>query len=351
MKKNIVVATGYTHGGIFHADDVFSVALLRILNPEFKVTRGFNPPMDDDTTIVFDIGGSIYDHHERKEDKEYRENGVPYAAFGKLWRDIAPEYFGESVYRKVDTLVQEIDAVDNGVEGATSNISRLIHSFNPLWNETVKADEQFEKAVSLAKELLQREIDSAKSEVEAAEAVKTALNNRISKEVLILNKYLPWLNYVQNEEELLYVVFPSLRGGWNVQVVPKPGTRIAKYDVPESWKGYDIKKSGNTAPLYGMEFCHATGFISQWHDKSSAIGAALWLCHKERKIIEAYYEWYLYENDPCSGWDYCYTNYPTEAQCIEELIRNGYEYHDKGWWIIPNDPYNNYCSYKVVEVQ
>ena len=33
---------GFTHGGKFHADDVFSTALLKILNPEFtKLAVGF----------------------------------------------------------------------------------------------------------------------------------------------------------------------------------------------------------------------------------------------------------------------------------------------------------------------
>ena len=32
---------GFTHGGKFHADDVFSAALLRYLNPNIVIQRGF----------------------------------------------------------------------------------------------------------------------------------------------------------------------------------------------------------------------------------------------------------------------------------------------------------------------
>ena len=33
-------ACAFTHGGKFHADDVFSSALLLYINPEISITRG-----------------------------------------------------------------------------------------------------------------------------------------------------------------------------------------------------------------------------------------------------------------------------------------------------------------------
>ena len=73
----------FTHGGVFHSDDVFSAALLKIINPDIKIIRGFKVP-DNFAGLVFDIGGGAYDHHQM--DNEIRENGIPYASFGKLWR-------------------------------------------------------------------------------------------------------------------------------------------------------------------------------------------------------------------------------------------------------------------------
>ncbi|MFI5220438.1 MAG: MYG1 family protein, partial [Bacteroidia bacterium] len=43
-----------THGGKFHADDVFSAALLKILNPQINIVRTFQVP-DGFNGIVFDI--------------------------------------------------------------------------------------------------------------------------------------------------------------------------------------------------------------------------------------------------------------------------------------------------------
>ena len=78
-----IPAKGFTHGGKFHADDVFSTALLQIVRPDIQVTRGFAVP-DRFDGIVYDIGGGMFDHHS--EPRETRPNGVPYAAFGLLWR-------------------------------------------------------------------------------------------------------------------------------------------------------------------------------------------------------------------------------------------------------------------------
>lgn len=57
-------ACAFTHGGKFHADDVFSSALLLYINPEISITRGNSVP-DDFTGIVFDIGRGEFDHHQR----------------------------------------------------------------------------------------------------------------------------------------------------------------------------------------------------------------------------------------------------------------------------------------------
>ena len=58
IKKNN--ASAFTHSGKFHADDVFSAALLLYLNPEINISRGNKVPEDFDG-IVFDIG---YDHRQ-----------------------------------------------------------------------------------------------------------------------------------------------------------------------------------------------------------------------------------------------------------------------------------------------
>ena len=88
-----IPANGFTHGGKFHADDVFSTALLQIVRPDIQITRGFTVPEDFDG-IVYDVGGGMFDHHS--EPRETRPNGVPYAAFGLLWRVLGPPAGGRA---------------------------------------------------------------------------------------------------------------------------------------------------------------------------------------------------------------------------------------------------------------
>ena len=45
----------FTHGGVFHADDVFAAAMLRIIKPGIIIERGNTVPEDYDG-LVFDIG-------------------------------------------------------------------------------------------------------------------------------------------------------------------------------------------------------------------------------------------------------------------------------------------------------
>ena len=71
-----IPANGFTHAGKFHADDVFATALLQIIRPDIRITRGFVVP-DDFDGIVYDIGFGMFDHHQ--EPREYRANGIPYA--------------------------------------------------------------------------------------------------------------------------------------------------------------------------------------------------------------------------------------------------------------------------------
>ena len=106
-----IPANGFTHAGKFHTDDVFATALLQILRPDIKITRGFVVP-DDFDGIVYDVGFGMFDHHQ--EPRECRPNGVPYAAFGLLWRVLGPGLVGERQARLIDeNFIQPLDLNDN----------------------------------------------------------------------------------------------------------------------------------------------------------------------------------------------------------------------------------------------
>ena len=168
-----IPANGFTHAGKFHADDVFATALLQILRPDIKITRGFVVP-DDFDGIVYDIGFGMFDHHQ--EPREYRANGVPYAAFGLLWRVLGPGLVGERQARLIDeNFIQPLDLNDN--TGEQNSLCDAIGFFNPVWDSKEDQDACFFKAVAVAKQILEHQIESANAVNRADEKVQQAYQN------------------------------------------------------------------------------------------------------------------------------------------------------------------------------
>lgn len=253
-----------THGGKFHADDVFSSALMKMMNPDIKIIRAFEVPFDFDG-IVYDIGGGKYDHHQ--ENSEVRENGVPYASFGLLWREFGAGLIGRECPQDVaekeaerfdEKFIQPIDLDDN--TGCGNQLSGVISSFNPSWDSKESADESFNKAVDLAEMILKNKIESIYSIQRAKELVGKALAD--SKDnIVVLPKFAPWkMVLVPSSAE--FVAYPSQRGGYSAQVIPKDTeTKEAKCDFPESWAGKPENGLPGISGVETLKFCHKGRFI------------------------------------------------------------------------------------------
>ena len=165
-------AAAFTHGGKFHADDVFSSALLLYFNPKITITRGNKIP-EDFKGIVFDIGRGKYDHHQR--DSRVRENGVPYAAFGLLWEELGAEILGEELAVKFDeSFVQPLDRNDN--TGEKNELATLIGNFNPSWDVENGENEAFSRAVQTAGMILVNMFEKYKGNANVSEETNARTN-------------------------------------------------------------------------------------------------------------------------------------------------------------------------------
>ena len=219
IKSMKIPANGFTHAGKFHADDVFATALLQILRPDIKITRGFTVP-DDFDGIVYDIGFGMFDHHQ--EPREYRANGVPYAAFGLLWRVLGPGLVGERQARLIDeNFIQPLDL--NANTGEQNSLCDAIGFFNPVWDSKEDQDSCFFKAVAVAKQILENQIDSANAVNRADEKVQQAYRNSRDG-IVVLPCYLPWKNGLY-KTDALFVVYTSLRCGWCAECVTDHKTK------------------------------------------------------------------------------------------------------------------------------
>lgn len=271
--SNGTINKAFTHGSVFHADDVFSTALLQLINPEIEVTRGFEVPENFDG-IVYDIGRGEFDHHQ--EDKEYRENGCPYAAFGLLWRELGAEFLGDEASAQSfdEKFVQLLDRHDNGLEHTT--LSDTIAMFNPNWDEDCSPENRnrcFFEAVEIAKRILSLKREGVMSAKRASNIVEKALEEMYQNDsqICVLPQYAPWQALVI-PTDAKYIVFPSARGGWNAQAVPVESGRFeTKLPFPEIWRGKE--KLELLCLQNGLTFCHPSGFLIATDTEEQAIEA------------------------------------------------------------------------------
>ena len=273
-------AKAFTHGGKFHADDVFSAALLLYLNPEIQISRGNQVPEDFDG-IVFDIGRGAYDHHQK--DSRIRENGVPYAAFGLLWEALGAEILGEELALSFDeTFVQPLDNNDN--TGEKNELASLIGNFNPAWDAEGGTDEAFFQAVSVAGMILENKFERCRGNeradrrveeilAEQERAIKAGEIPAENRQILILPEFVPCQKHL-SETEIAFVIFPSNRGGYCIQPQKREYSLNYKSSFPSAWLGLENEELEATSGIAGAVFCHKGGFLMTTETLEEAVQAA-----------------------------------------------------------------------------
>ena len=273
-------AKAFTHGGKFHADDVFSAALLLYLNPEIQISRGNQVPEDFDG-IVFDIGRGAYDHHQK--DSRIRENGVPYAAFGLLWEALGAEILGEELALPFDeTFVQPLDNNDN--TGEKNELASLIGNFNPAWDAEGGADEAFFQAVSVAGMILENKFERCRGNERADRRVEEILAEQEraikageipagNRQILILPEFVPCQKHL-SETEIAFVIFPSNRGGYCIQPQKREYSLNYKCSFPSAWLGLENEELEAASGIAGAVFCHKGGFLMTTETLEEAVQAA-----------------------------------------------------------------------------
>lgn len=252
-------ASAFTHSGKFHADDVFSAALLLYLNPEIQIIRGNQVP-EEFTGIVFDIGRGQYDHHQK--DSRIRENGIPYAAFGLLWETLGKEILGEELAKTFDEdFVQPLDNNDN--TGEKNELASLIGNFNPGWDSRENQDEAFFQAVSVAGMILENKFERYRGNERAdrrAEEILKANKEAEESRILILPEFIPCQRRL-SETDIAFVVFPSNRGGYCIQPQKKEYSLNYKCSFPVEWLGKEKEELAAVTGLESAGFCHKGGFL------------------------------------------------------------------------------------------
>jgi uncharacterized UPF0160 family protein len=284
-----------THSGSFHADDVFAVAALSLLDaPGFEIVRTRDPQELAAADVRVDVGqrndpaSGDFDHHQRGGAGE-RPNGIRYASFGLVWKAFGARLCdgGQQVADRIDeVLVQGVDANDTGqtisqpaIDGVQPfTVSHVIAAFNPNWDEPASAadkDAAFARAVELAAGIIRREIRSATAQVRAAALVRDAIARAQDPRLIELDQGLPWhRELVPTAPEALYVVYPRERD-WGVQAVPKVVGEFAnRKDLPAPWAGLSDAELAAVSGVPDARFCHAGRFMAVAGSREGALELA-----------------------------------------------------------------------------
>ncbi len=280
-----------THNGFFHTDDVFSAALLEIVfDRKLTFTRTRDVKLVEEADYVFDIGGihdpikNRFDHHQPGGAGK-RENGIPYASFGLLWKN-----FGEQITASKqaaifveEKLVMPVDALDNGKEifapipgGIEAYLlENVVNSFRPTWKESEdEMDECFRKAVVFAKALLVREVKRAKDKLEALLIVEKAYATALDKRVIVFDRKYPWDEVIKKYPDPLFVVHPIL-DNWRVYTVRKNGTHFQnRKDFHKAWAGKRDEELAHITGVPDAVFCHNGLFLAVAKTKQGALRLA-----------------------------------------------------------------------------
>lgn len=255
----------YTHGGMFHADEVMATAILgewerwdkRKEQPGLDVIRLKNLSEIPDDGYILDIGRE-YNPVERKFDhhQEFltRPDGYPYATAGLIWEHFGKGFLdiSEEVWEMVDeSLIKGIDAHDSDSEYDFSascsagdvrvmTLSNIISSMN---GDPEYQEENFKAAVKLAANVL---IDTIEKCFLRSYAKSVVRKSTLSKEgrcsYYIFSESFPWHEAVC-ETEAEFIIAPSLLPGNPISLlaVPaSPGTRELKRPIerPDWFDGF-----------------------------------------------------------------------------------------------------------------
>jgi len=283
-----------THGSNFHTDDLFAVAALLMLYKDEKcrVIRTLDPDVLAKADIVVDIGRiydpkrNLFDHHQGNGAGE-RENGIPYAAFGLVWKTFGKKIAGSQVVADyVDKkLAAPLDAHDNGVD-VSKPLFKGISQYELVDyigdecdfekgkpEEERDLDEAFMRLVPLATRILTIQIERGKQRQKTAKLEKKAYDKAKDKRIVITDAFAPFS--FEDFPDVLFYVYRDMRGNWSAKAVKlEPGSMASRQLFPKAWRGKDPEELARLSGVADAIFCHSSGFLVVANSKEGAIALA-----------------------------------------------------------------------------
>ncbi len=287
--KNVITVS--THDGFFHADEVFALAIIKLWaekeGKKIKIIRSRKKEVFEQAEMVIDVGGvcdpatSHFDHHQSGGAGK-RENGIPYAAFGLIWKHFGGKITSKEVAAMVENkLVMPIDAIDNGINLSTPvfegisdySISKTIWAIGEF-GEGAETERLFMKCLEFAQLILNSEIKKAEFSIKGLKAVEKEIKKQKEPTILVLPAYYPWTKAVGRYKKIMFVIFPN-KGDerWCIQTARDESTQFGndRISFPILWRGLADEELEKVSGVTGACFCHKGGFFAIGKTKEAAL--------------------------------------------------------------------------------
>jgi len=286
------MVTVVTHSGRFDPDDVFAIATLQLhLGENIRIIRTRDETVIAEADWVIDVGGAYdvsrkhFDHH--MPGAPVRDNGVPYAAFGLVWKHLGGTITGSAKIAEYieKRVAQPIDAGDNRLplyKISEHNVSpfllyNVVDSFMPIWGSGQSIDEAFTEAVDFARGLLQRLIKHAIANVQKMDRLREVYEQSTNKSILEFDEPVDQ-NDLTEFNDVHVVVCPvesSRSGKWRAAVVPHNHEAFEnRAEFPEAWAGLEVEELARVSGIPDAVFCHKKRYWFVSRSKEGAVQAA-----------------------------------------------------------------------------
>jgi uncharacterized UPF0160 family protein len=280
-----------THNGRCHADDLFAAAALQLkFGESIEILRARDEAQIAAADIVFDVG-HVYSPRDRRFDHHQpggagtRENGIPYAAFGIVWKEFGEDICGSAaVAAEVDSrLAQPIDATDNGFTISVPKPDKpsefvfdsIARAFCPSWLEDETGhDAAFFEALPFARRILERVIAHAAAKVKGNELAAADYAKSADPRLLVLEGPYPSGAVTKAHPEILFSVSPDVFAGrWNLRTV-QDAEYVNRKPLPEAWAGLRGAELEAATGVPGASFCHRGRWFCAATTREAALALA-----------------------------------------------------------------------------
>lgn len=276
-KKKTIVA----HNGSFHADDIFACAILSLyLDQEktpYRIIRTRDEEIIAAADYVVDVGGihddekNRFDHHQPGGAGK-RDNAIPYASFGLVWRKYGPLLVqNQEIINDIDRrIAQPIDAIDNGISISEPTDCGLcdygtygiIGAYQNTWKEAgdIKMQMQnFLKLVNFFKDLLRREIERSAHRLEMLDVIQNIYDSAEDKTILEIPYHVTvgsLIRVLDKHKEVMFIVCRS-NTNWKALAMRKEACSFEnRKSLPASWGGKRGKDLALETGVSDALFCH-----------------------------------------------------------------------------------------------